>query len=63
MKFRAKSTLLKITLSICHLLILNSIMFFFFKVVTKSLDFDKSDFTFEFPYKQIKLHFFTQFTG
>ena len=29
MKFRAKSTLLKITLSICHLLILNSIMFFF----------------------------------
>lgn len=58
MKFRAKSTLLKITLSIFHLLILNSIVFFFSKWSLKSLDFDKSDFTFEFPFLEEKTTFF-----
>ena len=58
MKFRAKSTLLKITLSICYLLILNSINFFL-KWSLKSLDFDKSHFTFEFPLQADKTTFFT----
>lgn len=53
MKFRAKSTLFH--LSFAHIK-LNRV--FFSKWSLKSLDFDKSDLTFEFPFLEEKTTFF-----